>query len=88
MQNRNNIKAGFQPRLEISLTIDRSKLLVAQDFSLECLRNGDSLPSEAPPPWLKGSQTDSVKGLLNTQQSMDYSPGRRPGVVLVKFIAK
>lgn len=67
MQNRNNIKASFKPRLEISLTIDKSKLLVAQDFPLECLRNGDSLPSEAPPPWLKGSQAGSLKGPLNRQ---------------------
>lgn len=67
MQNGNNIKDSFEPRLEISLTIDRSKLLMAQDFSLECLRNGDSLTSEAPPPWLNGSGTDSVKGPPNRQ---------------------
>lgn len=67
MQNRNNIKDGFKPRLEISLTIDRPKLLVAQDFSLECLRNGDSLPSVAPRPWLNGSWTDSVQHLPNRQ---------------------
>lgn len=65
MQNRNNIKDGFKPRLEISLTIDRSKLQVAHDFSLECFRNGDSLPAEATPPWPNGSWTDSVQALLN-----------------------
>lgn len=75
MQNGNNIKDGFEPRLEISLTIDRSKLLMAQDFSLECLRNGESLPSEAPPPWPNGSWTDSVKGLPNRQTLHLLLPG-------------
>ena len=61
MQNSNNVREGFKPRLKISLTIDSSKLPVAEDFSLECSRDGDLLPSEVPPPWWKRSWMDSVK---------------------------
>ena len=61
MQNSNNVREGFKPRLKISLTIDSSKLPVAEDFSLECSRDGDLLPSEVPPPCWKRSWMDSIK---------------------------
>lgn len=50
-----------KPRLRISLTIDSSKLPVAEDFSLECSRDGDLLPQKFPSPWWKRSWMDSIK---------------------------
>ena len=68
MQNSNNVREGFKPRLKISLTIDSSKLPVAEDFSLECSRDGDWSPYPAFKPYIwEWTVTDPSSSLISTQ---------------------